>query len=82
MLRYYPPGIVMDTINSNGETEVKSIDLLDLKDTYVNFNINRSDPEYVASSIILAEPLFPTSKTNQLVKMITSILHLTNRIKR
>jgi len=33
MLRYYPPGIVLETISAAGELETKSIDLLDLKDS-------------------------------------------------
>lgn len=33
MLRYYPPGIVLETVNAAGEAETKSVDLLDLKDS-------------------------------------------------
>lgn len=32
LLRYYPPGIVLEYIKSNGETEIKTIDLLNLNE--------------------------------------------------
>jgi len=31
-LRYYPPGIVLEMPTESGETEVRSIDLLDLSE--------------------------------------------------
>lgn len=30
LLRYYPPGIILEYVRSNGEQETKSIDLLNL----------------------------------------------------
>ena len=30
LLRYYPPGIILEYLRSNGEIETKSIDLLNL----------------------------------------------------
>jgi len=33
LLRYYPPGIILEYIKSNNEIEVKSIDLLNLNET-------------------------------------------------
>ena len=32
LIRYYPPGIILEYLKSNGETEVKSIDLLNLNE--------------------------------------------------
>lgn len=32
LLRYYPPGIILEYVKSNGETEIKSIDLLNLNE--------------------------------------------------
>lgn len=33
MLRYYPPGVLLEYLKSNGDTEVKSIDLLNLNES-------------------------------------------------
>lgn len=30
LIRYYPPGIILEYIRSNGDVETKSIDLLNL----------------------------------------------------
>ena len=30
LLRYYPPGIILEYVRTNGESETKSIDLLNL----------------------------------------------------
>lgn len=38
LLRYYPPGILLEYVRSNGEVETKSIDLLNLSSQY-NINI-------------------------------------------
>lgn len=34
LLRYYPPGILLEYIRNNGEVETKSIDLLNLSSEY------------------------------------------------
>lgn len=34
LLRYYPPGIILEYLKSNGEPETKSIDLLNLTEEY------------------------------------------------
>jgi len=34
LLRYFPPGIILEYIRSNGENETKSIDLLNLSAKY------------------------------------------------
>jgi hypothetical protein len=35
LLRYYPPGILLEYIRNNGEVETKSIDLLNLSSEYL-----------------------------------------------
>lgn len=32
LLWYYPPGIILEYLKSNGESEIKSIDLLNLNE--------------------------------------------------
>lgn len=39
LLRYYPPGIILEYIRSNGEVETKSIDLLNLTPEYINITL-------------------------------------------
>ena len=34
LLRYYPPGILLEYVRSSGEVETKSIDLLNLSAEY------------------------------------------------
>ena len=34
LLRYYPPGIILEYTRKNGEKETKSIDLLNLSNKY------------------------------------------------
>lgn len=34
LLRYYPPGIILEYVKKNGEIETKSIDLLNLSVEY------------------------------------------------
>ena len=36
LLRYYPPGILLEYVRNNGEVETKSIDLLNLSSEYYN----------------------------------------------
>jgi hypothetical protein len=35
LLRYYPPGIILEYVRKNGEQETKSIDLLNLSSEYL-----------------------------------------------
>lgn len=35
LLRYYPPGIILEYVRNNGEAETKSIDLLNLTEKYL-----------------------------------------------
>ena len=37
LLRYYPPGIILEYLRSNGESETKSIDLLNLSAELILF---------------------------------------------
>lgn len=37
LLRYYPPGIILEYVRNNGEAETKSIDLLNLTEKYARF---------------------------------------------
>ena len=43
LLRYYPPGIILEYTRSNGEQETKSIDLLNLSSEYDLFWSIRTD---------------------------------------
>jgi dynein assembly factor with WDR repeat domains 1 len=62
LLRYFPPGIILEYERSNGESEVKSLDLLNLSpDTDVNA---------LVEEILGEEPLIPLSKKHYLVSMI------------
>lgn len=39
LLRYYPPGILLEYVRNNGEVETKSIDLLNLSSEYTLLNV-------------------------------------------
>lgn len=66
LLRYYPPGIILEYIKSNGEIEVKSIDLLNLsEETKVN---------ELVDEILNEEPLIPMSKKYYLVNLIQKLI--------
>ena len=39
LLRYHPPGIILEYLRKNGEIETKSIDLLNLTPEYVPSNL-------------------------------------------
>lgn len=51
LLRYYPPGIILEYIKSNGEKEIKSIDLLNLNE--------QTDVDELVDEILNEEPLIP-----------------------
>ena len=70
-LRYYPPGIVLEYLKSNGELEIKSIDLLNLTE---ETNI----PELV-DEILSEEPLIPPSKKHYLISLIQKLLDKTTQ---
>ena len=47
LLRYYPPGILLEYVRSNGEVETKSIDLLNLSSEYYIFQLRTDVDELV-----------------------------------
>lgn len=51
LIWYYPPGIILEYIKSNGETEVKSIDLLNLNE--------QTNVDELVEEILAEEPLIP-----------------------
>jgi dynein assembly factor with WDR repeat domains 1 len=64
LIRYYPPGITLEYVRSNGEVESKCIDLLNLsKDT---------DIDDLISEIMTEEPLITESKRPQIRAIIKS----------
>jgi dynein assembly factor with WDR repeat domains 1 len=66
LIRYYPPGIILEYIKSNGETEVKSIDLLNLNET--------TNVDELVEEILAEEPLIPHSKKHYLVNLIQKLV--------
>ena len=51
LLRYYPPGILLEYVRSNGEVETKSIDLLNLSSQYILAHIRRTDVDELVNEI-------------------------------
>lgn len=49
LLRYYPPGIILEYQRSNGEYETKSIDLLNLS--------HETDVDELVNEIVFEEPI-------------------------
>ena len=66
LLRYYPPGIILEYLKSNGETEIKSIDLLNLNEN--------TDVEELVAEILNEEPLIPPNKKHYLVSLIQKLV--------
>jgi dynein assembly factor with WDR repeat domains 1 len=62
LLRYFPPGIILEYERSNGESEIKSLDLLNLSPD--------TDVQALVEEILGEEPLIPLSKKHYLVSMI------------
>jgi dynein assembly factor with WDR repeat domains 1 len=56
LLRYYPPGIILEYVKKNGETEDKSIDLLNLTAEYFPLLNLRTDVEVLVNQILFEEP--------------------------
>lgn len=65
LLRYYPPGIIIEYEKSNGEIEIKSIDLLNLNE--------QTDVNELVDEILAEEPLIPPSKKHYLVNLIQKL---------
>jgi dynein assembly factor with WDR repeat domains 1 len=75
LLRYHPPGIILEYLRSNGEIETKSIDLLNLTPEYNLFILTlifSTDIDRLIDQILLEEPLISESRKPQLKKLIES----------
>lgn len=66
LLRYYPPGVILEYATSSGDRESKSIDLLNLNE---NTNV-----EELVDEILQEEDLIPISKRHYLVELINRLL--------
>lgn len=66
LLRYYPPGIIIEYIKSNGEIEIKSIDLLNLNE--------KTNVHELVDEILNEETLIPSSKKHYLVTLINKLV--------
>lgn len=64
LLRYYPPGILLEYIRGNGEEETKSIDLLNLN--------SETDVEGLVEEIMTEEPIITESSRGKLRILIQS----------
>ena len=66
LLRFYPPGIILEYLRSNGEIETKSIDLLNLTP--------ETDVEVLVNQILFEEPIISESKKPVLKKLIFQLM--------
>jgi dynein assembly factor with WDR repeat domains 1 len=66
LLRFHPPGIILEYLRKSGETETKSIDLLNLAP--------ETDVDRLIDHILLEEPLISTSRKPQLKKLIEKLI--------
>ena len=66
LLRYYPPGIILEYLRSNGEIETKSIDLLNLTP--------QTNIEVLANQILFEEPAISQNRKPQLKKLIQKLI--------
>lgn len=64
LIRYYPPGITLEYVRSNGEVESKCIDLLNLSE--------ETNIDELISEIMAEEPLVTESKRPQIKAVIKS----------
>jgi dynein assembly factor with WDR repeat domains 1 len=64
LLRYFPPGIILEYQRTNGEIETKSIDLLNLT--------HQTDIDSLVSQILFEEPMISEARRPQLAALITS----------
>lgn len=65
LLRYFPPGVILEYQKSNGEMESKSVDLLNLNE--------HTDVEELVDEILQEEPLIPFSKKHIMVDLINKL---------
>lgn len=70
LLWYFPPGIIIEYEKSNGEIEIKSIDLLNLNEST---NVNE-----LVDEILNEEPLIPSSKKHYLIVLIGKLVDKVN----
>merc|ERR1712061_233932 len=66
LLRYFPPGIVLEYQRRNGDVETKSIDLLNLTPC--------TDVEVLINQIVFEEPLISENKKETLRRMIYKLI--------
>lgn len=66
LLRYFPPGIILEYHARNGDLETKSIDLLDLAPT--------TEVDGLVKRLVREEPLLSDSTKDTLQKMITKLI--------
>lgn len=66
LLRYYPPGIVLEYTRRNGDVETRTIDLLDLS--------TDTDVEALVDGLVNSEPLLSENKRLPLQKMVWRLL--------
>ena len=66
LLRYHPPGIILEYLRKSGEVETKSIDLLNLT---LDTDIDR-----LIDQILLEEPLISEARKPQLKKLIEKLI--------
>eukprot|EP01017_Pseudomicrothorax_dubius_P022044 TRINITY_DN2373_c0_g1_i2.p1 TRINITY_DN2373_c0_g1~~TRINITY_DN2373_c0_g1_i2.p1 ORF type:complete len:219 (-),score=47.15 TRINITY_DN2373_c0_g1_i2:719-1375(-) len=66
LLRYYPPGIILEFLNDSGEVETKSIDLLTLS--------QETDVDQLVNLIVFEEPLLKENRKPQLKSLINKLI--------
>ena len=66
LLRYFPPGIIIEYADEYGELQTQTIDLLDLTPS--------SNPDLLADSIIREIRIIPQSKRPQILRVLISLL--------
>lgn len=66
LIRYFPPGIIIEYERSNGETEVKSLDLLNLT--------SETDARSLVEEILCEESLIPSNKKHYLVSLVQKLI--------
>ena len=81
LLRYFPPGITLEYIRSNGEIESKCIDLLNLSSEYIEA-LCSTNIDQLIDEIVQEEPLITETRRPQIRSMIVSKLTLYCRADR
>jgi|JI6StandDraft_1071083.scaffolds.fasta_scaffold01334_25 dynein assembly factor with WDR repeat domains 1 len=81
LLRYFPPGITLEYVRSNGEIESKCIDLLNLSSEYIEA-LCSTNIDQLIDEIVQEEPLITETRRPQIRSMIVSKLTLYCRADR